>query len=182
MTVLNSTSHRPIAGLTVNFLLQAEDFTGPCGGTLSSASGTTNANGSAVVSLGVPGCYIGSKASLSATLFSDGYFGENSTSIGINLLGFAGFLAFIQQFPYNVIAFLLIMVVAISVGVLIGRRRQRRRAARQPVLPPAMGAGPVLLVLRRNGPFSRPDVLELPSGFSASVPSTAILTTSVPAL
>jgi kumamolisin len=142
VTVLNSTSHQPIAGLTVNFILQAEGFTGPCGGTLSSASGTTNATGSAVVSLGVPGCYIGSKASLSATLFSDGYFGENSTSIGINLLGFAGFLAFIQQFPYNVFAFVLIMVVAISVGVLIGRRRQRRRAAREPVLPPAMGAGP----------------------------------------
>jgi kumamolisin len=127
--VENATSYKPLANVPVSLIVQAVGVSGPCSGTLSSTTGSTNASGTALVSMSVPACYLGSKASLSATVQTNGLFGQNSTDFAINLLGFAGFLAFIQSFPYNLIAFVLIMTVAIVAGWRIGRWRRRRRPA-----------------------------------------------------
>ncbi len=143
-TVLNISTHQPIAGLTVAFSLTAPGYSGPCGGTLSTAEATTDANGNASATLSVPNCFLGSAALLSVVVASGGYFGLNSTNIAVNLVGLAGFLAFIQVFPYNLLAFVLIVAVAIGLGYWIGeRRRPRTRRVRVPSArraPPSPGA------------------------------------------
>jgi kumamolisin len=136
--VTNASSHRPIADVPVNLSLQTPSgYVGPCGGSFGSAVGTTDGNGTATVTLQIPGCYLGSQASITASVLANGFFGSNSTTVGVNLLGWAGFLAVIQQFPYNVIAFGLIILVAIVVGVKVGDWRHRRELRRRPP-PPAV--------------------------------------------
>lgn len=125
--VTNVTTHRPIAGLSVAFTLTAPSYSGPCGGTLSSSTASTDASGSANATMTVPGCFLGGSALLTVIVASGGYFGSNSTTVGVNLVGLAGFLAFVQVFPYNVIAFLLIIVAAVGIGYWIGERRRPRR-------------------------------------------------------
>jgi hypothetical protein len=130
VTVENATTHQPIAGLSVNLSLDASGYTGPCGGTLSTASGTTDANGSLNGTLSIPSCFFGTRAVLSASVLDRGLFGENATEISVNLLGFGGVLALFSTFPYNLIAFALIMVAATVIGWSIGSYRRRRRIAR----------------------------------------------------
>ncbi|HEV2449922.1 MAG TPA: S8 family serine peptidase, partial [Thermoplasmata archaeon] len=127
--VSNASNFRPLANLVVQFSSSSEaGYAGPCGGTFSSASGTTNASGSVSVPLSFASCYIGSHASITATILEGGFFGSNSTSVTVNLLGLAGFLAIITQFPYNVIAFLLIVLAAVLIGRSLSHRARRRTA------------------------------------------------------
>lgn len=127
--VLNASNFRPLANLEVQFSSGSEaGYAGPCGGTFSSASGTTDANGTVSVPLSFASCYIGSHASVTATILEGGFFGSNSTSVTVNLLGLAGFLAIITQFPYNVVAFLLIVLVAVLIGRSLSHRAKRKAA------------------------------------------------------
>ncbi|MCI4367791.1 MAG: S53 family peptidase, partial [Thermoplasmata archaeon] len=129
--VLNATSMRPIDALPVHVALEATPgYLGPCGGSLDSQTVTTDAQGNVTVGLPVSGCYLGSAIVISVTVLADGYFGNVSTTVRVNLLGLAGFLAIVQVYPYNVVAFALIMIGAIGLGVLLGRVRRRRAARR----------------------------------------------------
>jgi kumamolisin len=146
--VANLTNGAPLVGVVVGFTLSSDGQVGLCTGTFQTASATTDARGNASVSLGVPGCYFGSKVVLSATITSSGYFATNSTTLEVNLLGFAGFLAVIQDFPYNVLAFGLIILVSVLLAWRIGEWRHRRdqaatarrRGAVAPGPPPPTGA------------------------------------------
>jgi kumamolisin len=134
VSVTNATSQGPIPGVPVNITLgsvgNSLGFSEPCVGTLSRVSATTNANGTADATVPVPACYIGSKAQLTATVLALGLYGSSSTTVQVNLLGLAGFLAFVQTFPYNLIAFAAIMVSATLVGWSLGNRRRRKRVER----------------------------------------------------
>ena len=143
-TVLNATTARPIAGLTVSFALTAIGVSGPCGTGLPSGSAVTDASGRAEVQLTVPACYFASKIGVSVTLLSGGYFGNSAAVVSVNLLGLSGFLAEIQQFPYNILAFVLIMAIAIGLAYWLGRRPpSRRTVVPPPILPGASAAAGV---------------------------------------
>jgi kumamolisin len=138
--VTNTTSHRPIDALSVD-LAMSGSFPGPYTGTLSTVSNaTTNALGATNVTMTIPSCYLGSSVSITATVDSGGYLGDNSTTVGINLLGLAGLIALSETFPYNVAFFAVIMAVALGIGLWFGRRRPARRAAAGPPAPPATTA------------------------------------------
>lgn len=160
VTVLNATSHRPIPGLAVAFTLAASGFSGPCGGTFNTATATTDGNGTASAALGVPGCYLGSTAVLSVVASSHGYYGNASTTIAVNLLGLAGFLAVAQVFPYNVALFAGIVLAAVGLAYFLGERNRRRLArARQGAARRAAPAGPVRrTVVRAASPAPAPPV------------------------
>ena len=143
VAVTNATTHAAIPGLAVGFTLVAQDYTGPCGGTLASATGTTDGEGNASAALGIPGCFLGGSALLTVVVASGGYFGTASTTVAINLVGVNGFLSIIQVFPYNVIAFVLIVAAAVGIGYWIGERRRprRRRRTAAPRGPETVPAG-----------------------------------------
>ncbi|MCI4355039.1 MAG: S8 family serine peptidase, partial [Thermoplasmata archaeon] len=103
--VTNATSLAPINGAVVAFDLSAVNYVGPCGGAIQSATTSTAGSGDASTSLTVPGCYLGLDLVVTATVSGGSYFGSNTTTIHVNLIGVAGFLAAIQQFPYNFLAF-----------------------------------------------------------------------------
>ena len=140
--VTNATSHQPIVGIPVIFSLTAVGYSGPCGGSFATKNVTTNLSGGATASLVVPACYVGGKASAMATVSSNGYFGSNVTTVDVNLLGLAGFLAIIQQFPYNVIAFVMLIIIATAIGLWIGGRKDRKTAREAQVIPPAVVGQP----------------------------------------
>ncbi|MCI4361011.1 MAG: hypothetical protein L3J91_04850, partial [Thermoplasmata archaeon] len=85
----------------------------------------------------VPGCYLGLNLQVTATVSGGDYFGSNVTTLHVNLVGLAGFLAVVQVFPYNYIAFAAIMVLATLIGWRVGLWRQRaQRRAAGPRRPP----------------------------------------------
>ena len=172
VTVLNSTSHRPIYGLNVTVALSSSNYVGPCGGTIQTNVLATDANGNASSSLTVPGCYLGSSVSVTATVSSGGYFGMNATTVAVNLIGLAGFLAAIQTFPYNVIAFAVIMLVAVVAGWRIGewRRRSGRQRAQPPPAPPAAAPPPASPVSRPAPAPPPPPPPTGPPGAGAAAP------------
>jgi kumamolisin len=148
ITILNATSHAPITGVPVNVTLTAPGYIGPCGGTLSTSNGTTDANGTTSVGVSIPACYFGTHATVTATVLARGLFGSNTTTVSVNLLGFAGFLAFLQTYPYNLFLFVVIVAVAAGIGWVAGGRRRRRRMIRASRVAPtaatvaAPSAGP----------------------------------------
>ncbi|MGI0053161.1 MAG: S53 family peptidase, partial [Thermoplasmata archaeon] len=123
VVIANSTSHAPIAGVLVNVTLGTPGYTGPCGGPLAVSGGNTSSNGSLSIPLSIPGCYLGSHATVTATVTADGLYGSASDVIEVNLLGLASFLIFLEQFPYNLIAFAGIMIAATAGGWAIGTYR-----------------------------------------------------------
>jgi kumamolisin len=127
VTVMNSTSGAPIRNINVVVSLNSlSGYLGPCGGTMSSVTAPTDVRGRANVSLQVSGCFLGSHAAATALVLSNGLFGENSTTVVVNLLGLSGFLALIQYFPYNIIAFAAILLIATVIGIKIGNWRHRK--------------------------------------------------------
>jgi hypothetical protein len=136
--VVNESSGRPIAGLPVGVTLDGS-YSGPCS-TFSASNATTGPTGSANTTVGVSACYLGNSVTVSVDVESGGYYGSNSTTLAVNLLGLAGFLALAQTFPYNVIAFAVIMLAAVAVGLVLGGRRRRARAGAGPAGPDAVGS------------------------------------------
>ncbi len=140
--VANLTNGVALANVVVMFVLSSDGQVGLCSGTLDSSSAITDARGNASAGLGVPSCYFGSRVVVTATIASHGYFATNTTTLLVNLLGLAGFLAVIQVFPYNILAFGLIIVASALFAWRLGewrhRAEQRRRAgsSRRPAAPP----------------------------------------------
>ena len=64
-----------------------------------------------------------SGAVATVTVLSQGYYGEGTASVSVNLLGLDPALAPLSQYPNNVVLFVLIMGVGIAVGGFLGRRR-----------------------------------------------------------
>jgi kumamolisin len=140
--ITNASSHRGIGALLVTFTLQSIAYVGPCGGTMAVVTTTTDAQGNASAALAVPGCFFGGSVELTATVTGGSYFGSNTTVLQVNLLGLAGFLAIIQQFPYNVIAFGGIIGAAVFVGWRVGNWRTARLARSGPAGRPTGGTTP----------------------------------------
>jgi kumamolisin len=175
LRLTNATSGAPIAGVPVNLTLSAEGFAGPCGGTLASSSATTDAAGTAVVSLTVPACFLGSRVDLVALVQSFGLYGMASATLAVNLLGLAGgALSFLGTYPYSIATFAGIMVAAVLVGWTLGERRRRRRylrarevaAAAALVRPPAMPTPP-------SGPAAPAPFVGTPPGPPGSGPPSS---------
>ncbi|HKV90017.1 MAG TPA: S8 family serine peptidase, partial [Thermoplasmata archaeon] len=144
---VNATSGAAISSLSVYLEIDSSGYSGPCGGTLASATGPTDANGTFSVGVPIPGCYFGTAVSLTVTVSGNGYYGSNQTIVSVNLAGLSGVLAGLQHYPYNVIGFVVIMAIATTVGLLISGRRRRRIRARRgppPTPPPTAIASPAV--------------------------------------
>ncbi|MGD0588580.1 MAG: S53 family peptidase [Thermoplasmata archaeon] len=156
----NRTSGTPIAGVPISVSLQASDTEGPCVGVWGSATLTSNASGSVSLAVAIPTCFFGSHGTAQVSVTSDGYYGTNSTTVDVNLLGLVPALAGIEDFPQNIVAFGLIMGAAIAVGYVLGRGGPRRAAPpRTVVRPPPQAAS------ASAGPAQNPA-----PGFSSSPP------------
>jgi kumamolisin len=129
VAVTNATSLAPVGGASVTFALDSVNYVGPCGGSIATTTGATASTGNASSSLTVPGCYLGLEIQITATVSGGQFFGSNVTTVHVNLLGLAGFLAIVQVFPYNFISFGAIMLVAVLIGWRVGNWRDRRRRA-----------------------------------------------------
>ena len=132
----NATDGAPISGVPVAVSLTSSVDIGPCVGVFGSITATTGADGNVSVSMHVPGCYFGSHAVAQLLVTSDGFYGTNSTTIAVNLLGLVPGLGVLEQFPYNVATFILILGVASAAGYVLGRRKVL------PASPPGPPTGP----------------------------------------
>jgi len=144
VVLTNRTSRAPVPGISAEIDLDADSAVGPCVGRFSTATVTSNAKGVVSASLAVPACYLGSRAVATVTVASDGLYGQNSTTIAVNLLGLVPALGFLAETPYNVVGFVIIMAVAIALGGVLGRRPPRSRGPNvaSPVLPPSGATAP----------------------------------------
>ncbi|MCI4369429.1 MAG: S53 family peptidase [Thermoplasmata archaeon] len=131
LQVTNATSHLPIPNLPVTLTLSSQGYTGPCSGVLGTAAQNTDTNGTVALSVSLPDCYFGSSAGVDALVAAGGYYGEASTSVAVNLLGVSGVLAILKVWPYNLVAFALIMTVVIGIGWKVGNWRRRRDVSRR---------------------------------------------------
>jgi len=137
----NRTSGAVIAGVPIEIILQASDPNGPCAGVWNSGSLESNATGSVSVAVTVPVCFLGAHGTAQVSVTSDGYYGTNSTTFEVNLLGFVPALVGIEQFPWDVVAFVLIMGTAAAIGFVLGRGRVRPPHPASPKGPGPAAAG-----------------------------------------
>ena len=137
----NRTTGSPIAGVPVEVTFSSTSNLGPCTGTFASGTPITDASGNVNLSASVPWCFLGSSAVARVLVLANGYYGTNSTSVSVNLLGWFPGLGVLTQFPLNVIGFLGIFAAASLLGYAIGRPpRQPRAFAGEP--PPVSPSGP----------------------------------------
>ncbi len=115
----NASTNAPIAGVPVTVTLTADTTFGPCGGTFGAATPMTNASGEISVSLPISACYLGSRAVATVAVTSDGLFGSNQTLVGVNLLGYFGFLGPVSSYPADISVYIAIMGAAIGVGYVL---------------------------------------------------------------
>ncbi len=135
----NATSGTAIPNVAVTVSLVASSSIGPCTGTFGSVVARTGPAGNVSASVAVPSCYFGSHASAQLLVTSDGYYGTNSTTVAVNLLGLVPGLAFLAVFPYNVVTFVAVVALASAIGYVLGRRTRRRGRSPGPA-GPAPGA------------------------------------------
>ncbi len=119
----NATNGAPISGVPVTVSLASSVAIGPCTGVFGSTQTITGSGGNLSAALRVPSCYLGSHAVAQLLVTSDGYYGTNSTTIAVNLLGLVPALGFLGEFPYSVASFVLVLAVATIAGYLLGRPR-----------------------------------------------------------
>jgi len=134
--VTNASSGAAIASLPVVVSLDSTGLGGPCSGTFGSSTVRSNDSGSVAASFSVQACYLGSSAVANVVVESDGYYGSAATTISVNLLGFAPWLAPLAQYPTSIVLYAAIMAVAIVVGAALGL------PPAPPVMPPAAVAPP----------------------------------------
>jgi kumamolisin len=154
----NRTSGTPIVGVPVDVSLEATGSTGPCAGVWGSESLTSNASGVVSLAVTVPACFFGSHGTAQVSVTSDGYYGTASTTFAINLLAFVPALVGIEQYPQNVVAFVLIMGAAAAVGYLIGRSRPRPPSPPPTRTPPPSVTAPPSTAAVVRPPFVGPTV------------------------
>jgi kumamolisin len=176
----NRTNGAALVGVPVTVSLQASDPNGPCSGVWGSEDVASNATGFVSLAVTVPVCFFGSHASANVVVTSDGYYGANSTTLDVNLLGLFPALAGIEQYPQNVVAFALIMGAGMAIGYVLGRGRSRRTlpppsarptppALARPIPPSA--TQPPATQPSTASPPSPPGPTQPPSSGSASPPS-----------
>jgi kumamolisin len=166
VAVHNSTTGAPIDGVNVTVGVSASaGYTGPCGGTFRTATLVTGSNGTAQATFSVPFCYFGGQASVTATLLSNGYFGQATANVAVSLLSGSGFVSLLSTFPYNAIFFAFIVLIAVVIGALISRRSKRKRS-----LPPSSfydgGAPPGAVQSWASPPSGPPPTPGRPPGAS----------------
>ena len=149
----NASTDAPIVGVPVEITLTSDVDLGPCAGTFGSAAPVTGPDGNVSATIAVPWCYLGAHAIAGVSVTTNGYYGINSTSVGVDLLVFVPFLAGIATYPLNVVAYAVLMAGTILIGVGISTRFPRtplpprprpvrRRARGAPPAPPPAGASP----------------------------------------
>ena len=183
----NRTSGAPLGGVPVTVSLLASNPDGPCAGVWGSEVVNSSTTGSVSFSASVPACYFGSHAQAQVTVASDGYYGTNSTTVDVNLLGFVPALSGLDSYPGNVVGFVVIMAVAIVLGYALGRGGTRgppvryaspgpssapaRMVTPTPAPPPAAPPAPAPTVAATPPPSS-PDQPAQPPAGGAPPPST----------
>ncbi|MGA8303251.1 MAG: S53 family peptidase [Thermoplasmata archaeon] len=135
VTLTNSTSGAPISGVSVLVSLGSTGLGGPCSGTFGSVAPVSNATGAVVARIPIPVCYLGSGASATVTVTSNGYFGSGGASVKVNLLGLDPALEPLSVYPTNLVLYVGIMAVGIVLGAWLGRPRDRRPQEPPPVAP-----------------------------------------------
>lgn len=145
-TIVNYTSGAPIDGASVVVTLTSNGIGGPCSGTFGTVTPVSNQTGAIVATISVPLCYLGSSAVATAMVASGGYYGVESATVHVNLLGFAPSLAALGEYPGNVVFFVVIMAIAVAAGAYLGRTPVRRARASAAVPPstaaPSTGPSP----------------------------------------
>jgi kumamolisin len=131
----NATTSAPIANVPVVVSLVSSSDIGPCTGVFGSTTSPTDGAGNISVSIGIPVCYLGSHAMAEVVVTTDGYYGSNSTTVAVNLLGLVPALGALASYPDNVVAFVLIMAAAATLGYFLGRGPYPSRSV-SPVPPP----------------------------------------------
>lgn len=134
----NATSGAPIAQVPVALSLTSSTNLGPCTGSFGSAFPITGPSGNVSVTMSVPACYLGSSATVRATVQSSGLYGTNSTRVPVNLLAFVPVLSGLTTYPYSVLGFAGIIAVASVIGYFLGRPRRRWSSSANP--PPSRGS------------------------------------------
>ncbi|MCI4365903.1 MAG: S8 family serine peptidase [Thermoplasmata archaeon] len=168
----NTTTSAPVAGILVLVTLTADTMLGPCVGEFGTATPTTNGTGDVAVSISIPSCYLGTHALVSVAVSSQGLFGRNHTSVGVNLLGYLGFLGPATTYPEDTALYVLIMAIAIAAGYFLGRGPPARKGGprrRRTVTPRA--PAPTFLPVRPAAPTTPPSAA--PSTWVVSPPPTA---------
>jgi len=160
----NVSTGDPIAGVPVLITLTADTTFGPCDGTFGTSTPVTNASGEASATISVPACYLGTHAVASAAVTSDGLFGSNQTVVGVNLLGYLGFLGPVSTYPADVGVYVVIMGGAIALGYVLGAGPPRRGVRVRPAAPTSPTASP---------PDPAPPVSPTPSDLPDPSPSSA---------
>jgi subtilase family serine protease len=123
VNVTNATSGAPLSATPVVVSLGSTGLGGPCSGTFGSVTPTSNGTGTVVATISVPVCYLGSSAAVTVNVDSNGHYGQASSSVNVNLLGFVPALAPLSEYPDNVVFFVIIMALAIALGGVFGRQR-----------------------------------------------------------
>ncbi|MGA9840157.1 MAG: S53 family peptidase, partial [Thermoplasmata archaeon] len=131
--VTNSTSGARLANLSAVVSLTSTGLGGPCSGTFGTQAAVTDASGRVIATLDVPDCYLGSHAQVTVTVSGDGYYGTANTIVSVNLLGLSSVLAPLAQYPNNLVLYIVIMGLAVTVGAVLGRPRA---PAKEPIGPP----------------------------------------------
>jgi kumamolisin len=174
----NATSRKALPNLSVYVEIDAVGYSGPCGGTLSTATGSTDANGTFSAGMPIPGCYFGTLVSVSVTANGSGYYGSNQTTVEVNLDGLSGLFAALQQYPYNVVGFAVIMAAALGVGLMLSARHKRKLNANRPP-PPVSPAG---TPPPSSGPEAPPPGAMPAGGTDPSPPVATISSAAGPAI
>jgi len=143
----NATDGSPIANVPVAVSLVSTVSVGPCTGTFGSSTATTDGGGNVSIVLTIPSCYLGSHAVAQVVVSSDGYYGTNSTTISVNLLGLLPALGPLAVYPTSIVTFVVIAAAASLAGYFLGRRGPSaptvRSHAPSPEVPTgAAGASP----------------------------------------
>jgi kumamolisin len=158
--VTNATSGAPIATVPVVVTLGSNGIGGPCSGSFGSTTVDSNATGGATASFSVSDCYLGASAVATVVVQGNGYYGTASTTVSVNLLGLAPWLAPLAQYPANIVVFTAIMAIAIVAGAALG-------------LPPAPESAPVTTVPADPDPSARDPTEPPPPAAPPPAPSAA---------
>jgi kumamolisin len=166
----NSSSGAPLSGLPVLVSLTSDTTLGVCQGVFGSSTTPTNSSGMVVVSIGVPACYLGSRAVASAQVTADGKYGAAQLIVPVNLLGYLSFLGPIAQYPGDIALYVLIMGAAIALGIVLGRTPRRsvppEPEATGPAAPPTDAPVPA----PSDPPPDFPPPTEAPTGVIVEPP------------
>jgi kumamolisin len=163
----NRSSGAPIAGVPITVTLMSSAPNGPCAGVWGTESPASNATGVVTFAVTIPVCFLGAHGTAAVSVTQDGYFGTNSTSFEVNIVGFFPGLAWIETYPANLFVFALIMGVAIAVGYALGRRPPRTSRGAPTTRPTSRTAS------RGGGPTTGSPTPPTPAGGNAPTGSSS---------